>query len=192
MKWLKENKYTLRLDYDLNENSVVFDLGGYKGWFTDQISKKYNSNVYCFEPISEFANKIKNKFQDNNKVKVFTEGISNESKSAIIYINNDASSLNSTNGTPLSIKLTKMDLIMKEHNIEKIDLIKINIEGEEYSLMDYLIENKIHENIENIQVQFHRIGDNYQDRYNKIANNLEKTHKLTYFYPFVWENWKLK
>jgi len=192
MKWLKEYEYTLRLEYDLNENSVVFDLGGYEGWFTDQISKKYNSNIYCFEPIPEFANKIKNRFHDNNKVKVFTEGISNESKSAIIYINNDASSVNSKNGTPLSIKLTKMDLIMKEHNIQKIDLIKINIEGEEYPLMDYLIENKIHEKIQNIQVQFHRIGDNYQDRYNKIANNLEKTHKLTYFYPFVWENWKIK
>ena len=37
----------------------------------------------------------------------------------------------------------------------KIDLLKINIEGGEYEVLENLIENDLIKNIDNIQIQFH-------------------------------------
>ena len=42
---------TLRLNYNLNENSIVFDLGGYKGEFSSIIYCKYSPFIFIFEPI---------------------------------------------------------------------------------------------------------------------------------------------
>ena len=53
LNWVRDNgDHTLRLDYDLNEDSIVFDVGGYRGDFTSAIFNKYNCNVYVFEPVS--------------------------------------------------------------------------------------------------------------------------------------------
>ena len=71
-----------------------------------------------------------------------------------------------------------------------IDLMKINIEGAEYDLLEHLIENKFVENIKDIQVQFHDFVPNAEARMKNIQAGLSKTHYLTYQYPFVWENWR--
>ena len=80
---------------------------------------------------------------------------------------------------------------MSKHNIKKIDLITINIEGSEYDLLEHLIETGFVKNIGNIQIQFHNFVPNATERMHSIQNNLAKTHKLTYQSEFVWENWQL-
>ena len=73
-----------------------------------------------------------------------------------------------------------------------VDLIKINIEGGEYDLPDYIIHSGMAHCFRNIQVQFNDFVTNYKLRMQPIQQNLSITHYLTYQYPFVWENWKLK
>jgi hypothetical protein len=51
--------YTLRLDYDLDENSIVFDMGGYVGEWSEKIFAKYDSHIFIFEPVKEYAEGIK-------------------------------------------------------------------------------------------------------------------------------------
>lgn len=81
---------------------------------------------------------------------------------------------------------------MTKHNIEVVDLIKINIEGGEYDLLDEIIANNWLSKFKNIQVQFHDfVIENPRERMEKIQKELAKTHQLTYQYDFVWENWKL-
>ena len=81
---------------------------------------------------------------------------------------------------------------MTKHNIEVVDLIKINIEGGEYDLLDEIIANNWLSKFKNIQVQYHDfVIDNPRERMEKIQKELAKTHQLTYQYDFVWENWKL-
>ena len=80
----------------------------------------------------------------------------------------------------------------KEKNISKVDLIKINVEGGEYSLLERMIDKQIIENFKNIQVQFHKFFPNSAQRRNAIRNALSKTHFITYDYPFIWENWQRK
>ena len=92
-----------------------------------------------------------------------------------------------------TIQLKSIVNFIKNNNINKVDLIKINIEGGEYELLESLLENNLISIFTNIQVQFHDfLLDNGKERMNKIQENLAKTHELTYQYEFVWENWKLK
>ena len=45
-KWFKDNgDYTHNLNYNLDENSVIMDLGGYTGVWAQQMIEKYNPNV---------------------------------------------------------------------------------------------------------------------------------------------------
>lgn len=67
--WFNANgDETLRLDYPLDENSLVLDVGGYKGEFASAMTRKYNCFIHTFEPIPDFYRIIKEKFASNNKV----------------------------------------------------------------------------------------------------------------------------
>jgi len=189
--WFKDNgDYTHRLNYALNKDSIVFDVGGYEGWFTEQINNKYGSKIFCFEPLKKFYEQIQSKFINNKNVFVFPLAISDENKKEIIYINNDASSVFKKSGQPSEIDCITLNKAMLDNNINYINLIKINIEGAEYQLLEYMIKNNLIEKCDNIQVQFHDFIEYSELKYNYIKYELEKTHHLTYNYPFVWENWK--
>lgn len=189
--WVKDKgDDTHRLNYDLNKDSIVIDLGGHQGWFTDAINKKYGSKIYCFEPIGQFYTYIKRRFKDLNNIFVFPLGISNKNTEAVIYYNEYASSMYDKTMLPFNISCITLDKIMKDNNINFIDLIKFNIEGEEYNVLEYMIENNLIEKCDNLQIQFHKNVPDFQKKYNHIKSVLEKTHHLTYCYSYVWENWK--
>ena len=75
-------------------------------------------------------------------------------------------------------------------NIREVDLVKINIEGGEYELLERMIETGIIKMIDSLQVQFHEISVDSDRRMKKIQQDLEETHFPTYQYKYVWENWK--
>ncbi len=92
--WFKVNgDQTLRLDYDLNENSIVFDLGGYKGEFASEIFNKYGSKIYVFEPILVFYDIIKSKFSDLPKIQAFHFGLGSKNEKMKISLTDNSSSV---------------------------------------------------------------------------------------------------
>jgi FkbM family methyltransferase len=184
---------TLRLNYDeLTKDSVVVDLGGYKGQWAGDIYSKYQCKVFVFEPLGRFYEIIKNRYQINNSISVYQWALGNENKEELIYENADGSSTIRKEGTPSKIVFRKFDEVMNELNIQQIDLLKINIEGGEYDLLEYMLGNKMIQSVKNIQVQFHDFFPDAAERMKNIQNRLKETHVLTYQFEFVWENWKLK
>ena len=88
-----EGDSTLRLEYPLNKDSVVFDLGGYKGQWTSDIFSKYCCNVYVFEPVMAFYETIKKRFQHNKKIRTFPFGLAEENKKVVLSVDKDRSSM---------------------------------------------------------------------------------------------------
>lgn len=192
-EWGKINgDETLRLNYPLNEDSVVLDIGGFKGNWAEKIYSRYHCNIYIFEIVSSFVKEIQNKFKDRNKIKIFSVGLSNKNEDKEVYINTASSSIFIKRGEKEKVKFVKANDFIKSMGINKINLIKINIEGGEYDLLENLIESGFVKNIKSIQVQFHNFVPNYKIRMNKIREKLDKTHKLIWYYKGVWENWELK
>jgi len=183
---------TLRLNYELESESLVFDLGGYEGQWSSDIFSKYGCCIHIFEPVEAYAIMIKHRFVRNNKIVVHKFGLSNATKESEIFIDNDSSSILKAAAVTETINLVKAEDFIRVNNIVDIDLMKINIEGAEYDLLDHLIESGIVNMIGNIQIQFHDMVPNAVDRMAKIQDDLSKTHFLTYQFVFVWENWQRK
>ena len=181
-----------RLNYnELDSGSVVFDLGGYKGQWTSDIYSKYLCKIYVFEPVDQFYKIISGRFKKNPAIEVFNYGLGPVEKEEIIHVSKDSSSIHRSVGATEKISIKDMRSFLSEHQITKIDLLKINIEGGEYDLLEYIISTGVIDRITNVQVQFHNFIPDAASRMEAIQNQLSVTHNRTFYYRFVWENWKL-
>ena len=187
---------TLRLDYNLTPESIVFDLGGYKGDFTEKIFEKYSCYVYLFEPSVPFYTACVERFARNPKIMCFNFALSDFEGDTLISDSADASSLVSEviAGQPhtekVKVKIFKNTL--DELGIDHIDLAKINIEGGEYNVLPHLMESQSIHKIKNLQIQFHNFVKNAERQRSDIRKRLSLTHENTWCYDFVWENWAIR
>lgn len=181
----------LRYDYVLDNKSVVFDLGGYEGEWASDIYSRFRSKIYIFEVYKPYAEAISKRFEHNPDIHIFAFGLAAENTSASITINDNRSSIYTETGIKAPIELVSAAEFLEKNNIDRIDLMKINIEGGEYDLLDHLIENGYHKIIKNLQIQFHNFVPDAIQRMNKIREKLSATHSTTYQFDFVWENWRL-
>ena len=193
-KWVAVNgDENLRYKYKLNTRSLVFDVGGYKGDFTDDIIKLFNCHVYLFEPVPSYFKYCKNRFKNNPNVTCFNFGLSDRDKHDIISIENDASStIRQIESEKIKIKFKSISNFFKTQDIKNISLIKLNIEGGEYELLMLLINFNLIKKIKYLQIQFHDFFFEAQEFRKKIRHELFKTHNEMWCYDFVWESWKKK
>lgn len=192
VKWISDRgDYTHNITYDINENSTIMDFGGYTGIWAQQIIDKYNPNVYIIEPIPEYFNILVNKFKNNPKVKILNVGVSVRDEEKTIYLNNDGSSTNFYSSKSTTVSMKSLESILESFGLKQVNLIQINIEGDEYALLENMIETKTIEKFDNIQIQFHLGIENYIERRESIRKNLVRMgYKINFEYPFVWESWR--
>lgn len=183
----------LRLDYDLQPDAVVLDAGGYKGQWSSDIFAKYLCRIHIFEPVADYARFVARRFEKNSKISVYALGLAGQTRKMQIAVCKDSSSVfrNGVDDT-VEIQLVSAEEIFQELKINHIDLLKINIEGGEYELLEHLLETERVRHIKNIQVQFHDIFPDAKERMKKLQSELSQTHELTYQFMFVWENWRRK
>ena len=182
----------MRLNYDLNENSVVLDLGGYEGQWASDIFSMYCCRVVVFEPVKEFAEAIQKRFARNPRIQVFPVGLAGRTRKERISLCKDGSSIFKASHRSQEIELLDVVEWLHDQDITAVDLMKVNIEGGEYELLDRLSETGMIRMIRNVQVQFHPIAQDSADRMAQIQQRLKETHEPTYQYLFVWENWSIK
>ncbi len=189
-KWLEDRgDYTHNLIYDLNEDSIIIDLGGYTGVWAEQIIKKYNPNIYIIEPVTEFYETMVSKFSNNSKVSLMNVAAGVENKYGTIFLQGDGTSSNLNTGQSIKVEFNTIDTILDKWDLDEVDLMQINIEGDEYPVLEHMLKTGSINKFKNIQIQFHFIGD-YATRRDKIREGLIKNgFKNKFDYPFVWESW---
>lgn len=191
-RWFKEKAdQSLRINYPLSDSSVVFDLGGYHGDWSSHIYSKYSPSIYIFEPVSEYAELIRRRFGAEAKIRVFNFGLGPANSEIILNLAEDSSSAFRSPGSLLEkVRICDITAFLTAENIARVDLIKINIEGGEFELLRRMLDAGIVSKFINLQIQFHEFVPNAWSLRNSIRHELSKTHKLTYDFPFVWENWR--
>ena len=194
IRWLQDSgDQTLRLNYPLDFNSTVVDAGGYLGQWANDISIRYNSTVLVLEPLKELHEKIQGRFLYNPKIVPLNYAISNKTGEVMISDNTDSSSLfDSEAEATQTIQCKDVKEFIEENNIGVIDLLKVNIEGAEYDLLERIIELNLLPKIKNLQIQFHRFIPDCAARRKAIQDKLSETHECNWNYEWIWENWKLK
>ena len=194
-KWHADGgDYAFRFNYDLSDQSIVLDLGGYEGQWASDLFARYQCPIFIFEPVAAFANRIRDRFAKNKTIQVHQYGLGDVSRSEEISIAGDGSSVFGKSRNKETIEIVDVTEWI-ESNLstdQSIDLMKINVEGCEYEILDRLIKTHLVNRIKNIQVQFHQVMPDSAARMERIQSQLIKTHTPTYQYTFVWENWKHK
>lgn len=171
---------------DINENSLVMDLGFYRGEF----SKKFSCKVLAYEGSPSIYNEYGGNAQSNTILKPY--GLSSSDKTVLISKNRDSSSaFNVNKNNAEDMKLVDVVQEFTDESIEKVDFMKINIEGGEYELLDRMIESGIITKVNRMMIQFHKEHEREITR-DMITKRLEETHNRYINVDYVWEGWKLK
>lgn len=189
-KWIFENNENKIVDYPLNNKSIVLDVGGYVGNFSDRIISLYEPYLIIFEPVNKFYKILKRRYSKNTKVRIYKYGLSDRNAKQKIYLSQDGTSLIKKTAKAESVELRDVADIIKKYKL--IDLMSINIEGAEYVVIERLVSTKLIKRIKYLQVQFHNFvpdADNYRK---KVIKTMLKTHKVRYSYPFVWEAFEIR
>lgn len=194
-RWFRDKgDQTLRLDYPLDEKSVVVDLGGYIGDWASAIHSRYGSTVHVFEPVPSLHQKCVDRFAGNPKLHAHCYGLSDKNGMFAATDDADASSFVSLEKSDrqISCELKSAPEALAALGIDHIDLLKINIEGGEYEVLPALIEAGWIPRIRFLQIQFHTVGNDYEAARDSIRAELEKTHDEEWCYRFFWEGWRRK
>jgi hypothetical protein len=77
-----------------------------------------------------------------------------------------------------------------ETGLAKVDLLKVNIEGGEFPLLDHLIASGLINNVIHLQVQFHDFFPDAMARRERLRQQLTLTHVEQWNFPFIWESWQ--
>jgi FkbM family methyltransferase len=193
-KWITENpEEAIRYNYDIPYGAHILDVGGYRGDFAEKFLTQTGANVTVCEPVPHFASQIRERFAHDPRVQVHEFGLSNKEEQVEFDLAGDASGVfSAAEGKRISVLLRDANEFLRETGVSRWDLVKLNIEGGEYGLLEHLIETGAIRKMRHLQVQFHLYVPDAKEKYKRIVHQLRRTHELQWRYPFVWESWKLR
>lgn len=179
----------------INENSIVYSFGvGEDISFDVDIINRYNPFLYLFDPtpraksffdkmkiLSEVNDSYYDEVQRYNYLlnkKIFDKtnfnkyGLSNVCKNVKMYFPTNEAHVslsefeNGKSNVGIFLDLKDLKTIMEEKNHSKIDVLKMDIEGSEFDVIDFILENNI--DIKHLLIEFHNIGKDIYSFYYKL------------------------
>lgn len=185
---------TLLLNFSLTSKDIVYDIGGYHGDWSSAISQKYGSTINIFEAVPAFAELCSKRFNDFDNVNVFSYGLGAKAQKLPIYLSDNSSSMTKRVGKhSVSADIRPFNFVLGENKSnQKISLVKINIEGGEYDLLDYILLQGYAKYIKTFLIQFHDFIPNADSRRENIRVQLSQTHVESWSYDYIWEVWSIK
>lgn len=180
------------MKFSLKESPIIFDVGGYKGdWAKIAMDNYANTEIYIFEPVKKFYNEIVDRYKGNDKIRVYNFGLSSQNSIEKISSSGDGSSIFLPGGEE-EIILKDIREFLFEEKIFNVDLIKINIEGEEYRLLKHLIQFPELNVFQNYLIQFHTFIEEYEEKRSEIVKELAVYYDRIFNYEMIFEGWSMK
>lgn len=189
---------SLRYEYPLTSQSLVIDAGCYEGNWAKTIHGKYGCRVDAYEPVASFFENCCKNLRGLDKIRMYNFGVCALQGGKIrLHIQNDSSGAFAGSDVVEDCSFLPIAEIVRIAGVRRIDLIKLNVEGMEYDIMEALLISKDPfgpsiRRFANLQIQFHQNVPEFEQRYAAIAGDLSHTHECTWREPFVWENWRMK
>ncbi len=152
--WVQQHLYFLG-EYEPSEflavqrivqpGATVIDIGANIGWYTLNLAEWVGSEgrVIGFEPFPQNFQSLEKNIQLNtfNNITAENIAIGQEEGELILHLNTKennrgmVSVIPTDNAIHESVKVTTLDLYLTQNPVEKLDFIKIDIEGNEYSAL---------------------------------------------------------
>lgn len=174
---LNEKRY-LKNKLLKHENIVIFDVGANLGTYSDKVQNIFSNKkvfLHLFEPNKYLIKNLSAKFSGHSINEVAISDFNSESDLYINSISSQSSLIeeNSFIGEEVEkiiVNTIRLDKYIVEKQIEKIHLLKLDVEGYELNSLKSLGEYLNQGNIEIIKVEIHfQKGDNFGS-INEILN----------------------
>lgn len=186
---------TRRLDYPLGPDATVLDIGAYDGAWAAGVLGKFGAEIDAFEPVPAFVARIRERFAHNPRVRIHEYGLASADREESISLEEGGSSTiiaSPEASERQTITLRNAAAVLRDLGRDSYDLVKINIEGGEYELLDHLLNEDLIRRFRFLQIQFHPEVRSAERRREAIVEGLARTHELQWRYPWVWESWALR
>mgnify|MGYP000191615289 CR=1 FL=1 len=145
---------------------TIFDVGANVGNYTQLFADK-QCQIYCFEPHPNNYPSLQNRYKDYSNINTFNIGISNTQTTAKIYDYEDnfgsphasifqevITTVHANKARSADIKLDTLDNILAAESVSHIDLLKLDIEGNELSALQGAKSALAKNTIDIIQIEF--------------------------------------
>lgn len=182
------------IDADLDADSLVLDVGAFVGDWSEKVADRYGCTVHGFEPATGAFEIAETKLAGRRNVHLHNYGLGGNDRSARLALAGPGSTIY-TDSSPMGrfedIEIRDVAGVLDELGIDHIDLLKVNIEGGEFDLLDRLVETGWMPKISQTMVQFHEFHANAYWRRFTARRALRRTHTEVWNYPWVWEYWRV-
>jgi FkbM family methyltransferase len=149
----EENAFPDQVSLLKNVNvQTIFDLGANVGDVAVEYRKLFpQARVYAFEPLPDLLEILNNKVCGDNHILVQAVAVADTVGTATFHVNakSDTSSLLGTDLSQvpdsyrnvqrtervIEVPIVTLDRFCEEHSIEQVDLLKLDIQGAEYSAL---------------------------------------------------------
>jgi FkbM family methyltransferase len=177
-------------DFPLTNESVVFEVGGYIGRWATEIEARYHPRLYVFEPqlwafeklIHRLATPYVYNFGLGVEDGVFPMGRFETDGCSFVDVPEDKPSAFGT--------IVEISSFLKLNKVRNIDLMLMNIEGYEFTLIPYMIDMGIMKKVNYFMCQFHLLGK-YEGAYELIRRKMGQMKRVRFEYGTTltcWEN----
>ncbi|MFL5810839.1 MAG: FkbM family methyltransferase, partial [Flavisolibacter sp.] len=140
-----EKKYVMTWERLIEKNSIILDIGANIGYYSlVAAGKAVNGHVYAFEPSSESYDQLQRNIAVNKlaNITAFKRAVFNSSEERTLFISEKTNIGMGGLSTPVNfsgeteqVETIQIDQWIEMQKINKIDFIKIDIEGAEYDAL---------------------------------------------------------
>lgn len=186
-----------QLNYPLTSVNFVVEIGGWRGEWASKIAELYDPYITILEPIREYYEVCRDRFDRNPKITVIHAGLGARYAKSVISKMEEASSLFLDAST---VEGEKFRTLRDTESIElldagealrgPIDLLSLNCEGAEFLILPRLIDTGRIRDVVNVQIQFHRFVTGAGIHRDLIREKLALTHNESWCVPWGWESWR--
>ena len=182
-----------------------YDFGLWKGteihWMVNEVFPALNIKdykIYGFEACKQYANRLKTKYADNNRVEIINKAVVDSPRTIKLY--------HAANQVGHSVFSTKRNVSKNYEEVEGIvfsdwlkqnvkgyqmafNIIKVNIEGSEWYLFNDLVDSGINQHIDVYCGQGHdvekveELTSKVDAYYKLLEDNNIKLHRFTEYLP---------
>ncbi|OEJ14395.1 methyltransferase [Brachyspira hampsonii] len=178
-------QYNIKNIFEVGGDSVIFDIGAWKGDTAYFFSKKCNDNakIYAFEPdinAFETLKLIKEKYKLNN---VVLENILFSNK------NESVDFVSMTPNTPtVKMNAVTVDDFVESNNIRKIDYLKMDVEGAEMHILEGAL-NTIKKFRPSLAIAIYHGGELFMEDFYKIPVFIKEITENYEYYIRTFSPW---
>lgn len=175
------------LDWPLTRESVVVEVGGYKGRWALQIAERFGPRLYVFEPQRWAAEVCRDVLGNRAFIMSIALGILTGPMLMGEWETDGCSLVK--DGAEHQVEMWEIGRVFQYLNLSHIDLMLMNIEGYEYTLIPHMLDRGICP--QRLMVQFHEFADPTGEKGRAISERLEQAgYRVVWTYGPVLTAWE--